>query len=60
MSLKIQDLRYIFDLALKNYQEGNFKKAEILYKKILKNFPDHFQSKSLFGVYGECMLKLDF
>jgi len=49
MSLKIQDLRYIFDLALKNYQEGNFKKAEILYKKILKNFPDHFQSLFLLG-----------
>ena len=49
MSLSIQDLKYIFDLALKNYQTGNFKKAEMLYNKILKNFPDHFQSIFLLG-----------
>ena len=49
MSLSIQDLKHIFDLALKNYQKGNFKKAEMLYNKILKNFPDHFQSIFLLG-----------
>ena len=43
MSLSIQDLKNIFNLALNNHQRGNFKKAEKLYKKILKNFPDHFQ-----------------
>ena len=49
MSLSIQDLKHIFELALKNYQQGNFKKAEMLYNKILKNFPDHFQSIFLLG-----------
>ena len=49
MSLSTQDLKNIFDLALHNHRRGNFKKAEKLYNKILKNFPDHFQSIFLLG-----------
>ena len=49
MYLSTENLKHIFDLALKNYQKGNFKKAEMLYNKILKNFPDHFQSIFLLG-----------
>jgi len=44
MYLSIQDLKHNFDLALKHHQQGNFKEAEKLYNKILKNFPDHFQT----------------
>ena len=49
MSLSNQNLKQIFDLALKNHQSGYFKEAEKLYKKILKKFPDHFQLVFLLG-----------
>jgi len=49
MKLSVQNLKHIFDLALKNHQSGHFKEAEKLYNKILKNFPDHFQSIFLLG-----------
>ena len=47
--MSIQNLKQIFDLALKNHQSGHFKEAEKFYNKILKNFPDHFQSIFLLG-----------
>ena len=49
MSLSNQNQKQIFNLALQNHQSGNFKEAEKLYKKILKKFPDHFQSVFLLG-----------
>jgi len=49
MNMSIQNLKHIFDLALKNHQSSHFKEAEKLYNKILKNFPDHFQSIFLLG-----------
>ena len=36
-------------LAIKNHQNNNFKIAENLYKKIIKNNPNHFESTFLLG-----------
>ena len=49
MYLSNQNLKLTFDLALQNHKSGNFKKAKQFYNKILKNFPDHFQSIFLLG-----------
>ena len=38
-----------FALAYQNYQKGNFKAAENLYKKILKTNPNHFGSNFYLG-----------
>jgi len=49
MNISNQNLKHIFDRAMKNHQSGHFKEAEKLYNKILRNFPDHFQSIFLLG-----------
>ena len=35
-------IKKISELALQHYQNGNLKKAEILFKKILEKIPNHF------------------
>jgi len=38
------NLQETFTLAHQNHQKGNFKAAENLYKRVLKNNPDHFET----------------
>ena len=40
----------IFTLAVQSQKKYNFKVAEKLYKKILKKYPNHFQSINLLGI----------
>ena len=40
----------IFTLAIQSQKKYNFKVAEKLYKKILKKYPNHFQSINLLGI----------
>jgi len=42
-------IKETFALAFQNHQKNNFKDAEILYKKILKINPNHFESIFLLG-----------
>jgi len=42
-------IKKISELALQHYQNGNLKKAEILFKKILEKIPNHFFSIFLLG-----------
>ena len=54
MSLTHQDLKQVFELAIDCHKKNNFKKAEKLYKKILKSIPTHFQSIFLLGtLFGQ-------
>ena len=54
MSLSNTNFKQIFELAFDNHQKNNFKEAEILYNKILKDIPNHFQSTFLLGtLYGQ-------
>ena len=36
-----------FNITIQNHQKNNFKVAEKIYKRILKIFPNHFQSNYL-------------
>ena len=38
-----------FNLALENHQKNNLQNAELIYKKILKINPNHFQSICFLG-----------
>ena len=43
------NLQENFALALQNHQKGNFKVAENIYKKVLENNPDHFETVFYLG-----------
>ena len=42
--------RTMIDLVLKNYQDGNLKKAEDICRKIIKNQPENFDALQLLGL----------
>ena len=42
-------IKKISKLAFQHYQNGNLKKAEVLFKKVLEKIPNHFFSIFLLG-----------
>ena len=42
--MKAENIKETFELAFQNQKKNNFKLAEKLYKKILKKYPNHFQT----------------
>ena len=49
MSKESLSIKQLFDSAFKLYQNGDFKKSEIILKKNLDSFPDHLPSIFLLG-----------
>ncbi|MCG2720560.1 MAG: tetratricopeptide repeat protein [Thermodesulfovibrionales bacterium] len=47
---KTNDIRELLPLSLQYHQSGNLRKAEYLYRKILKVQPDHFDVLHMLGV----------
>ena len=48
--MKTENIKETFELAFQNQKKNNFKLAEKLYKKVLKKYPNHFQTVGLLGV----------